>query len=306
MGETRTVISWGDDLYPSRLQELESPPEALYVRGDVSTLGKGGLSIIGARRATPYGLTVAEMAGRIAAECGLVVISGGAMGCDAAALRGAQKAGGETVVIPGSGADWVYPASSRDVFDHAAGVSGCVVSMEGWNTPPQKHTFPKRNRLIAALCDSLLVAEAGERTGTSSTADVAATLGRRIYAIPGSIFSPESAGANKLIASGAAIISSEEDLEMQISLDFGVIRLMSQGHSRSAGRVMSALVANPMRPDDLANHLGLEPLEMFRILADYEASGVVQRLFDGRYAPSRDALLGKVSLEDRGEGLLQL
>lgn len=293
MEERRQVIMSSEELYPERLGELAGAPSMLYVRGDPEILGGGGLSVIGARRATPYGLAVAEMAGRIAAECGITVISGGAMGCDAAALRGAAQAGGKTIVIPGTGADVVYPASSKDVFDYAASGGGCVVSLENWGSPPLPYGFPRRNRVIAALCDSLFVAEAGERSGTSSTAETAAELGRRLYAIPGSIYSPQSLGANRLIAEGAAIIASEEDLEMQISLDFGVGRLMRQGVRRQGGRVLSALTASPMRPDDLANRLGVPALDVLRTLSDYEASGLVARLPDGRYAPSVAYLNGR-------------
>lgn len=284
-----TIVGRGDESYPRRLRDLERPPERLYVRGDPDALGQGGLAIIGARRATPYGIAIAEMAGRVAAECGVIVISGGAMGCDAAGLRGAQRAGGRTVVVSGTGADRVYPDSSRDVFEQAVRGGGCVTSIEPWGTPPLRHTFPKRNRVIAALCDSLLVAEAGQRSGTSSTAETAAEIGRRLYAIPGSIFSPESMGANRLIAEGASIIASEEELEVQIALDFQVTRLVSPGTTRSQSRVMSALVASPMRPDDLANHLGVTPLEILRALSDYETLGLVTRLPDGRYSPSREA-----------------
>ncbi len=287
------VITMNDECYPQNLRQLDDAPERLYVAGDPQSLMDGGLAIIGARRATPYGLSVAEMAGRVAAECGVTVISGGAMGCDAAGLRGAQRAGGTTIIIPGTGADMVYPASSTDVFEHAAQEKGCVASLLPWGTPPQRFAFPRRNRIIAALCDSLLVAEAGERSGTSSTAEAAAELGRRLYAVPGSIFSPESLGANRLIASGAAIISSEEELEIQISLDFGATRLVSPGAKRESSRVISALTANPMRPDDLANHLGSTPLEILRTLTDFETMGLVVRLPDGRYSPTREALIGR-------------
>ena len=244
-----------DGEYPHQLLDLERPPKRLYGIGSREVLSTRSLAVIGARRATPYGIAVAEMAGRIAAECGITVVSGGALGCDAAALRAAQRAGGATIVVPGTGADQVYPASSRDVFE------------------------------------ALMVAEAGERSGTSSTADCASSLGRTIYAVPGSIFSPESVGANRLIVDGALPIVSEEDLEMRISLDFNVMRLLSGGGSREFDRVLSALVAMPMRTDDLANRLGENPLELLMKMAELEASGVVTRLPDGRYAPSKETLL---------------
>ena len=242
-----------DGEYPHQLLDLERPPKCLYGIGSREVLSTRSLAVIGARRATPYGIAVAEMAGRIAAECGITVVSGGALGCDAAALRAAQRAGGSTI--------------------------------------PTRAGFPKRNRIIAALSEALMVAEAGERSGTSSTAECASSLGRTIYAVPGSIFSPESVGANRLIVDGALPIVSEEDLEMRISLDFNVMRLLSGGGSREFDRVLSALVAMPMRTDDLANRLGENPLELLMKMAELEASGVVTRLPDGRYAPSKETLL---------------
>lgn len=293
MEQVRWELSIDDDRYPQSLHDLERPPEVLYGIGDAEALSDRSIAVVGARRATPYGLTVAALVGRIAAECGVTVVSGGALGCDAAALRAAQRAGGKTVVVPGSAADYVYPESSRDLFERAPDSGGCVVSLDRWGTPPRKYSFLQRNRIIAALGEVLVVTEAGERSGTSSTAEHAAELGRTIYAIPGSIFSPESVGPNKLILHGAVPIASEEDLEMRLSLDFGVTRLLSGGGRRDLGRILSALVASPMRPDDLANHLGEQPLNILLALADYEASGAVVRLPDGRYAPSEATYLGR-------------
>lgn len=288
MASERWEIAGDEERYPRMLQDLDTPPARLYGIGNEAALHSRCLAIIGARRATPYGLAIAEMAGRIAAECGITVVSGGAMGCDAAALRAAQRAGGTTIVVPGTGADVVYPESSRDVFEGAPKTGGCVVAIERWGAQPIPYRFPKRNQVIAALSEALLVCEAGTRSGTSSTAECAASLDRNVYAVPGSIYAPESVGANRLIAEGAAPIVSEEDLELRISLDFGVVRLVGGAVARKMDRVMSALVAMPMRPDDLANRLGLGALEMIMALSDYEASGLVVRLPDGRYAPSKE------------------
>lgn len=284
------------DLYPSRLQEMEHPPEVLYGRGDPELLQTMCLAVVGARRATPYGLAVAEMAGRIAAESGITVVSGGAMGCDASAARGALRAGGNTIVVSGVGADRVYPKPSTDVFEAAASGRGAVISLEPWGTHPQPWAFPKRNVVIAALSTAVLVSEAGQRSGTTSTALAAIELSREVYAAPGSIFSPESTGANELIRDGAHIVTSESDLEMLISRDFGVLRLVREEVATPRGRLLSALTASPMRPDDLANYLGMEPFELVRILSDYEVAGVVRRLPDGRFAPTEDALLGRARI----------
>jgi len=297
--EERWELHSGDEGYPTCLGDLEHPPETVYGRGDPAALEGPHISVVGARRATPYGLAVAAMVGRIAAECGIVVVSGGALGCDSAAARAVLAADGRTVVVSGVGADLIYPSSSKDVFDGAIEKGGAVISLVHWGMGPRKWSFPERNHVIAALGEALFVCEAGARSGTTSTAEVASKLGRRLYAVPGSIFSPQSAGTNRLISEGAAIVCCEEELEMMISLDFGRLRLVKDGYSRSEGRVLSALVASPSRPDDLAALLGENPLTLLRTLSDYESRGIVERLWDGRYAPSKEYLCSHTRLEKR-------
>lgn len=289
-----TIVRGGDG-WPQALEELRCPPQELHGLGDPSALLGPCLSIIGARRSTPYGEAVAAMAGRVAAQCGIVVVSGGAMGCDRAAGKAAIDAGGKTVVVAGCGADVVYPESSREVFERAAGGEGCVVSMEPWGQGARQFTFPKRNAIIAALSQSLLVTEAGRRSGTMSTASTAVELDRTIYAIPGSIFSPGSQGTNHLIAEGAHVIADERDLEMAIALDYGTMRFSQSQEParREMGRVMSALVASPMRPDEIATTMGEDVITVLKSLADYEAAGIVTRLPDGRYSPSEGWYLGQ-------------
>ena len=290
--EKRWELEPKDAAYPSALRALDPVPAVLYVRGDPGALASPCLSVIGARRATPYGVAVAEMAGRVAAECGIVVVSGGAMGCDCAAGRAALSAGGKTVVVAGCGADMVYPASSADVFEGAVATGGAVVSLERWGSPPRRYAFPKRNAIIAALSSCLFVTEAGMRSGTMSTADVAIELGRKVYGIPGSIFSPLSAGTNWLISEGARVICDEASLEAAISLDYGRLRFTdAPGGREDLGRVLSALVASPSRADDLAARLGENVIAILSALSDYEAAGAVTKLPDGRYAPTSEFYL---------------
>ncbi len=283
----------GDDLWPPLVGE-GSGIDRIYGRGDPSVLSTPCISVVGARRGTPYGLAVASLAGRVAAAAGLTVVSGGAMGVDAAAARAALAAGGRTVVCAGTGADLVYPASSRDVFEGATAQGGAVVALAPWGTGPSRWTFPRRNRLIAALSPVLVVTEAGLPSGTFSTADAAVELGRTVYAAPGSMFSPSSRGTNLLISQGATMIVDEESLEMSISMDYGVLRSPRMRTAKDRGRLYSALVGQAMRPDDLAAALGKGVLEVMRLLADYEAEGLVRRLPDGRYSPTEAALLDEV------------
>lgn len=295
MGSSRGdwVMERGARGWPSALEDLPSPPERLFGRGDPGALLGPCISIVGARRATPYGEAVAEMAARVAAECGVTVVSGGAMGCDRAAGMAALASGGRTVVVSGCGADVVYPQGSRDLFEGAVSGGGAVVSMEHWGAGPRRWAFPKRNAVIAALSEVLVVTEAGVRSGTMSTADVASELGRIVYGIPGSIFSPGSAGTNRLIAEGARVIADEHSLALAISLDYGVARFSREGERKEMGPVMSALVASPSRPDELAARLGESVLTVLRTLTDFEARGLAERLPDGRYCATRAYVLGQ-------------
>lgn len=287
------VIERGEDGWPSAMEELARPPERLFGLGDPAVLLGPCVSIVGARRATPYGLAIAEMASRISVECGITVVSGGAMGCDHAAGSAALKAGGATVVVSGCGADVVYPSTSRDVYEGAVASGGAVISVEPWGSGPKRWSFPRRNELIAALSRVLVVTEAGRRSGTMYTAEAAVELGRVVYAIPGSIFSPNSSGTNRLLSEGARVIADETELSMAISLDYGVMRLGQKGGERAAGPVLSALVASPARPDELAERLNESVLTIMRTLTDHEARGLVERLPDGRYSPTQSFFLGQ-------------
>lgn len=278
-----------DERYPLQIEDGYEKLPALFGVGDPAALSEPALAVIGARKATPYGIELAHMAGRICAECGIVVVSGGALGCDAAASRAVLEAGGRTVIVSGCGADRVYPASSRDIFEAAPERGGCVVALETWGTAPRRYTFPKRNRLIAALSQSLLVTEAGRRSGTMSTAEAAMDMGRNVYAVPGSIFSETSAGTNWLIANGAALIPDELGLELQLSLDFGVCRKISERPMAGAGRVLSALAASPSHAADLAGKIGLDGITVADTLSALEGQGLAERLPDGSFALSRKA-----------------
>lgn len=294
--DDRIEVHIGDALYPRSVLDLPDPPVTLYLRGDPSALVNPGLAIIGARKSTPYGRAIAEMAGRMAAESGIVVVSGAARGCDQAGGRAALDSGGRHVIVLGTGADVVYPASAGALIERSIRQGGCIVSIEPWGTPPMRWAFPKRNRVIAALSRATFVAEAGLPSGTFSTAETADELGRELLAAPGSIFSPESRGANYLICNGACCIADEEALEVAISRIFGTLRFARpdargfEALDARCRRAMDILLANPMRADELALALGIDSLACLQLLGELEVLGLVDRLVDGRLTPSSVAL----------------
>ena len=294
--ERRSEVHLNSPVYPPRVACLADPPEVLYVRGDPAALSSPCLSIIGARKATPYGLALAEMAGRIAAESGITVVSGAARGCDQAAGRAALAAGGRHIAVLGGGADVVYPRSAADLLEDAIAAGGAVVSLEEWGFQPLRYTFVRRNRVIAALSEALFVTEAGMPSGTFGTAEAAMELGREVLAAPGSILSPTSRGANYLITVGACCIVDEEALEMAISRIYGVLRYSrrppegNQGLGRRERELLEALVANPMSIDDLALAFGWSAVDCLQELSNLELMGLVERLLDGRFSPTKKAL----------------
>ncbi len=286
-------ITLRDHRYPASVRELSDPPETLYVHGDPSVLSEASISVIGSRRATPYGLEVARTVGTLAAESDVIEVSGGARGVDQAGAWGAVDAGGRHVMVLGTGADVVYPASARSLIKRTVEGGGAVISPFRWGTEPRRWAFPKRNRIIAALSDALFVTEAGMPSGTFSTAECAMELGRELLVAPGSLLSPESRGSNYLIANGATCIVDEESIEVAISRIYGKLRL-----SRGAGRkpsslteqeeaLLSAIVASPLKPDEVASYLKISTVECLRLLANLEFRGLCERMIDGRYSPSR-------------------
>ena len=171
-----------------------------------------------------------------------------------------------------------------------------MVSIAPWGTKPQRFLFPQRNRVIAALSEAVFIGEAGMPSGTFSTAEAAMELGREVLVAPGSVFSPESRGANYLISVGACCITDEESLEIALSRIFGVLRHPHEPlrEVESADpreqRVLRALAASPMRSEDIARLAGLDARGCLEFLSDLMISGRVEQLIDGRYALTKEVL----------------
>jgi DNA processing protein len=272
-----------DDEFPDLLRSIDNAPTVLRGFGDPHSL-EPGLAVIGARKATPYGLRCAQLFAGWAAAAGYVVISGAAIGCDTAAHRAALDAGGRTVAVLGCGADVAYPRGAGALLTSIA-ESGAVVSELEWGYPPAKWTFRARNRIIAGLAKALLVVEAGLGSGTFITADYALDAGRDVMVVPGSIFAPECRGSNRLLSQGAIPVSDISELRAVLedrmhstSLDT-VAEMLDRGHDP----VLAAVRANPSRPDDVARDLGLDIIEVARRIGALEGQGVVTKYRDGRY-----------------------
>lgn len=273
--------------YPQQLMALESPPRRLYGIGDPALLVPG-LAIVGARRATPYGLRAAKLFATNAAQEGVSVISGAAIGCDQAAQRAALAAGGRSVAVMGCGADVDYPRNAGSLLA-CLRKEHLVLSENPWGTPPKPYLFAKRNVVIAALSAAVLVVEAAHKSGTMGTALTASRIGRPILAVPGSIFAPESSGTNRLLADGAVPIADVPDLMTALGIHF-TPREPSGRSARSVDSptqaLLNACLADPMRPDDLSRVFDRDITWVLTTLGDLEIEGELARYPDGRYGPA--------------------
>lgn len=279
--------------YPAILRDTPDPPRMLRGIGNPDAL-QPGIAIIGSRKATPYGLSCAEMFASHIAKRGIPIISGGAMGCDQCAHRAALDGDCPTVVVFGSGADVTYPKRGRALFQRIIDAQGAIISEQPWGTQPLPGTFVRRNRIIAGLAALVLIVEAGLPSGTFSTADAALRANRDVAAVPGSITSPNSRGTNHLIAQGAYAVVDAETLDSAIDLSWARSMYAMLPAKEPCGEggldalagddpVLRALAAEALSAQQLAAYFDYSPGELARRLAAYELDNLIQRGMDGRY-----------------------
>ena len=205
------LLTWDDLDYPPLLREIPDPPIMLYIVGQRQILAQPQLAIVGSRNPTPVGRENAQAFAKTLTRAGLAITSGLALGIDGAAHRGALEAGGTTIAIAGTGLDRVYPARHRELA-HDIIRHGALVSEFPLNTPPLPENFPIRNRIISGLSLGTLVVEAALQSGSLITARLAGEQGREVFAIPGSIHSPQSRGCHALIRQGVKLVESAQDI----------------------------------------------------------------------------------------------
>lgn len=278
----RFALELSSKSYPESLLQSDSPPKMLYGIGELSLLSTPTIGIIGARKATPYGIRASRLFAEWIAASGLTVVSGAAIGCDQAAQMAALEAGGRTIAVLGCGCDVDYPSGSSAMLK-VIREKHLVVSEREWGARPARWALRVRNRIIAALSDHLLVVEAGLPSGTFSTVDYKLSGTGMVFVVPGSIFSPSSRGCNRLISQGAIPLCDVSDLSIYLGLSGSRQREAETETGTDSSPVHRALLAEPMRPDDIAYELGLDILSVARILSEMESAGTIYRHHDGRY-----------------------
>ncbi len=285
-GSGRDVLVLGDPRYPASLLETADPPTLLYVEGRIELLRADAIAIVGSRNPTAQGLENARAFASHLSRAGLVVVSGLALGIDGAAHEGAlegQAAGetGGTIAVVGTGLDLVYPARHR-ALAHRIAAAGLLVSEFPIGTASRPENFPIRNRIIAGLARGTLVVEAAMRSGSLITARLALEAGREVFAIPGSIHSPQARGCNALLKQGAKLVDSATDILEEFSLArpapagrSGAVEPVRPG---KADPVLAALGFDPMSLDALVARTGMSAAELSARLLDLELAGRVARL----------------------------
>lgn len=276
----------GDGEYPPPVLDLSDAPTRLFVLGDVVAARPPAVAIVGTRGATAAGERAAAELASAFARAGAAVVSGLARGIDGAAHRGALQAGGRTVAVLGTGVDVPYPAAHAALHaDVARG--GALLSEELPGAPPTKGSFPRRNRIIAALADLTIVVEAPPKSGALITAGVALDLGRQVAAVPGSIHAPQSRGSNELLRDGATVLTSIDEALALLSLQSRAPAAASPPAAAPAAAapvpslgpapdaVLDALRDGPLDPDRLAAETGLPARECLAAVTALELAGAV-------------------------------
>ncbi len=212
------VVEKGEELYPEKLAEIDNPPERLFCIGDLRLLKKRAVAVVGSRKASEYGKQVAMRIGKEAAENGVVLVSGMAKGIDSFGHLGALKSKGETIAVLGCGIDVCYPKENMKLYEEIK-ESGLIVSEYPPGTAPKPYMFPERNRIISALSEVIVVVEAGTNSGSLITAEIGASQGKTVMAVPGNINAHFSLGTNKLIADGAAIVTVVDDVFLAMGVE---------------------------------------------------------------------------------------
>jgi DNA processing protein len=298
-GDDRRVVVLGDAAYPPALLDIEDPPLMLYMLGaqvnrvqDATKTIAVNLAIVGSRNPTPQGESNARQFAKVFGNAGLCVVSGLALGIDGAAHDGAMLGGGETIAVVGTGLDRVYPKKHL-ALAHRIAQQGMLISEFPLGTPPLTANFPKRNRIISGLSRGTLVVEAALQSGSLITARLASEQGKEVFAIPGSIHSPQSRGCHALIKQGAKLVELAQDVLEELNLPAaGLTRPAASqpeaGTDSKTARptddpLIAALGFDAVSLDALQARTGLDTAQLQAQLLELELSGQVARLPGGLF-----------------------
>lgn len=285
------ALTLEDADYPALLKELPDAPPVLYVRGSLSTQDNWAVAIVGTRKASTYGRNMAYQLAADLARAGVTVVSGLAVGIDAAAHRGALEAGGRTLAVLPCGIDQVYPPENatlaRQIDDH-----GALLTEFPPGTAAEAKNFPPRNRLISGLSLGVIVVEAGIKSGALITADCAAEQGRDVFAVPGNTTAMASRGTNRLIQDGAKLVITVDDVltELNLSREVSVTQTAVQNiapENEQEQHILQHLGEEPTHIDDLCRLLDMPIAALSSALMLMELKGMVRQVGGMQYILAR-------------------
>ncbi len=280
------ILTIAEPDYPALLKEIELPPPMLFVQGGFTKADELAVAVVGTRKCTPYGRTVAsELAGNLA-QRGFTIVSGLAVGIDGEAHRAALEAGGRSIAVLACGADITYPRGHKQLRAQLT-QSGAVISEYAFGTPPARERFPARNRLISGLSLGTIVVEAPAKSGALITARLAGEQGREVFAVPGDINSPTSRGCHALIKDGAQLVEVPEDVVDGLGILLKAVPTRVERHDVQLHGdeqvVYEALSHEPRHADEIANQCQLSPAQINSALMLLEVKGLARRFAGNTY-----------------------
>lgn len=285
------IVTLADPAYPPALLSIPDPPLLLYIKGRSELFLRPALAVVGSRNASAQGVANAEKFAQALSEADWTIVSGLALGIDAAAHRGGLRGAGSSIAVIGTGADIIYPRSNCSLA-HLLAAQGCIVSEYALGMPAISSNFPRRNRLISGLARGVLVIEAAAQSGSLITARLAAEQGRDVFAIPGSIHSALAKGCHALIKQGAKLVESADDILQEMDWPpapalSGPSAACEDAEVGAAPAAQAALLAalghDPADADMLAARTGLDVGHVIGQLLTLELAGLVERLPGGTF-----------------------
>ena len=282
------IITLAEDRYPDLLREIPAPPPVLFIRGDVNPNDRRAVAIVGTRRLTRYGRDMAQSMARDLAHAGVTIVSGLARGIDGIAHTAALDAGGRTIAVMGNGVKRVYPPQHRTLASRIV-EQGAVLSDFHPDAPPDGPNFPARNRLISGLALGVVVIEAPSRSGALITVDFAADQGRDVFAVPGALTSPASAGCNRILRDGARLVRNADDVLEDLRLGQAPKQMTLDTPAaldEESRRVLSVLTGDPRHIDEIAASAGIAIATLSPMLMTLELLGFVRNVGAQYYARS--------------------
>lgn len=275
------IVTLADAGYPQALLQIHDPPPLLYLKGRAGLLDRPGFAIVGSRNATAQGIANAEAFATVLGDAGFTIVSGLALGIDAAAHRGGLGSASSTIAVVGTGLDSVYPKRNHTLA-HDIAAQGLLVSEFALGTPPLAANFPRRNRLICGLSRGVLVVEAALSSGSLITARLAADQGREVFAIPGSIHSPLAKGCHALIKQGAKLAESAQDILEEMGMT-GAPHEAAAGSGEAQHPLLEHIGFEPVDAQALCTRSGLDAATVNAGLTALEISGAIEALPGGRW-----------------------